>query len=470
MKKTQVALSLAGVMAAATFAPQASALPLFARQVGMACNACHFQHFPMLNGFGRSFKAAGYTLMGAESKVEGDNMSIPGVLNAAILTTFGYTKTNQSAAYTAAGASSITVGGLPAGIPTARALAGVRTPADGSVYVPGTNGEFSLFVGGRTSENSGALAEVGLLHTGGAGAGVASAKLPFLFPVGDSGMRAGVVPFTTDGQGASYGFEILNTGANAVHTMVFDGGDFNGSIGTTVSAQQYILTATPATGAAVVVDGIQAGPATMFVNLTKFHQVGPADLGGNGASLGSSYLRVAGTFDMAGWDTGVGIQRWDGKSASLAFAAAGTITAASLVQTKATAVDFQMQGEVAGMPVGIYAEYANAPAPDSGQTNAYNPNATAGGTARKAFVVSTEWGVVPEKVTVGAAIRRGSAGTALGTASQSDNSYMIEGSYKIAQNILVNLYYTHQSGDIWTTAVANQFGSNQTTLNVATIF
>ncbi len=75
MKK--IVLSLAGVMAAAAFAPEASALPVFARQTGMACSACHFQHFPLLNGFGRAFKAAGFTMVGAQGKIEGDRLSIP---------------------------------------------------------------------------------------------------------------------------------------------------------------------------------------------------------------------------------------------------------------------------------------------------------------------------------------------------------------------------------------------------------
>jgi hypothetical protein len=461
MKK--VALSLAGVMAAATFAPQASALPLFARQTGMACNACHFQHFPMLNGFGRSFKASGFTLMGAQGKVEGDNLSLPDTLNAAILTTFGYVKTNQTA--------------LTGG--TAAYNAGARNAGNGNVYVPGTNGEFSLFVGGRTSENSGALAEMGMLHTtAGTGAGIASVKLPMLWQVGDSGMRAGIVPYTTDAQGASYGFEYLNTGANAVHTMLFDDGDVNGSVGSIVSAQQYLGTATPATGAAIVVDGIQAGPATLFVNVTKFHQVGPADLGFVGASLGSTYVRAAATFDMAGWDTGFGGQYWTGKSLQTpGQTIAGSITAVTNSQTKATAVDYQMQGEVAGMPVGIYAEYATAGQPDSGQVNAYNPgNGTAGSTtgARRAFVISTEWGIIPEKATVGAAYRNGKSGSNLGSGivgkNDSDNGYLLEASYKIAQNILTTLYYTHQSGDFWSTANKNAIGSNQISLNVATIF
>ena len=83
MKK--VVLSLAGVLAAVAFAPEASALPVFARQTGMACSACHFNHAPLLNGFGRAFKSAGYSMMGAQGKVEGENLSIPDRVNMAIL-------------------------------------------------------------------------------------------------------------------------------------------------------------------------------------------------------------------------------------------------------------------------------------------------------------------------------------------------------------------------------------------------
>ena len=98
MKKS---IFLASLIAAVSFASEASALPLFARQTGMECAACHFQHFPMLTAFGRAFKAGAYTLTGAQDKVEGDNLSIPAVLNAAILTTAGYTKSNADSASSA---------------------------------------------------------------------------------------------------------------------------------------------------------------------------------------------------------------------------------------------------------------------------------------------------------------------------------------------------------------------------------
>ena len=438
---------LAGVIAAVTFASEASALPLFARQTGMECAACHFQHFPLLTSFGRAFKSGAFSMVGAQAQVEGDNMSIPAVLNAAILTTMGYQKNNSDS--------------LAITTPAAYA-AGVRGTGDGSVYVPGTNGEFSLFVGGRTSANSGALAEVGLLQSGGLGAGLASAKFPMLWEVTD-GTRAGIVPFTTNGQGASYGFEELNTGANAIHTMLFVGGDFNGSVAPALSAQQYIGTAQPATGAALVLNN-----ANYFVNVTKFHGVGTNDLGGVGAALTSTYLRAAFIFDMAGWDSAVGVQSWSGVSTDS--------TTTALATTKATAIDGQMQGAVGNMPLGIYASFARAPVAVNSIFNAADDGTgtgtmVAGTDTKSSFNISAELGVIPEKATIGFGIRRGKSGQAMaGTNNATDNAILLEGSYKLAQNMLLNLVYVSQSGDYWDAAHKSTLGSKETLVNLAVIW
>jgi hypothetical protein len=455
------------VIVGLTLASEASALPLFARQTGMECAACHFQHFPMLTAFGRAFKAGAYTLMGTQGKVEGDNLSIPNTLNMAILTTAGYSKNNSDTAATVD--------------PVANA-AGARTTGDGTFYMPGTNGEFSLFVGGRTSENSGALAELGMVQDAGTGAGLSSAKIPMLWEVAD-GTRAGLVPYTTDGQGASYGFEELNTGANAVHTMLFIGGDFNGSVAPVLSAQQYIGTGSAATGFAFVVNN-----PSYFVNLTKFNQVGPADLGGASAALTSTYLRAAGIFDLAGWDTAVGVQSWSGSSTAVGFTdvvsggVAEITPGFTLMETKAWAIDGQMQNTLANnMPLGIYVTYASAPKPEAGgPDNAFN----SGGTdTRSSLNIAAELGVIPEKATIGFGIRRGKSGQTVGSATNaSDNAYLLEASYKLAQNMLLNLVYTDQSGDyqnyINPDPVANPsgvtnahlIGSKQTVINLAVIF
>ena len=56
-------LTAAAVLAAAALvaAPDARAVPSFARQTGMACEACHTV-YPELTHFGRVFKANGYLL------------------------------------------------------------------------------------------------------------------------------------------------------------------------------------------------------------------------------------------------------------------------------------------------------------------------------------------------------------------------------------------------------------------------
>jgi hypothetical protein len=442
MKK--VALSLAGVLAAVAFAPEASAVPAFARQTGMACNACHFQHFPLLNGFGRSFKSSGFTLIGAEGKVEGDNLSIPNVVNAAILTSMGYEKTNATAAF-----------GQPF---NATSASGGST---GAFFVGAFNGEASLFVGGRGSDFMGFLGEVTL---GGGAAAMDSLKTPILYDVGN-GMRGGIVFFTTNGQGASYGFETLNTGANAIHTITNTVG-FNGQYINAVSAQQYVGTATHATGAAVVVNSDMG-----FVNITKWAEVGPDTLAGGGpagtgtgfATLGSTYARVAYTFDAAGWDMGVGGQYWGGTSASADLGTTAT--------TKATALDFQMQGSAGAMPLGVYVTWATAPN-DTANTNVFNT-----GTAnRTSFNVAAELGVMPEKATVGAAVRyakSGQAGVTNGSSNMTDNALYLTATYKLAQNLLSRLSYVHEFGNFWTdNGNANEqlFGTNSWTVNLYALF
>ena len=55
---TAIAILTAALLVAA---PRAGAVPSFARQTGMACEACHTV-YPELTHFGRMFKANGYIL------------------------------------------------------------------------------------------------------------------------------------------------------------------------------------------------------------------------------------------------------------------------------------------------------------------------------------------------------------------------------------------------------------------------
>lgn len=165
------------------FSAPSQAIPAFARQTGKACLACHFQHFPALNAMGQAFKASGYSEMGKQSTVKGDDISLPSVLNASLFSKIRYQKSNGTDA------------------------AGTQTTASGQLQFPD---ELALLFGGRVAENIGFMLE-GQLANGTAPV-MAGFKIPFMYNIGKS-TKVGIVPYTTDALGASYGFELLSTGA-----------------------------------------------------------------------------------------------------------------------------------------------------------------------------------------------------------------------------------------------------------------
>ncbi|WP_051338760.1 hypothetical protein [Sulfuricella denitrificans] len=70
LRKAALVFGLLGITAASMFPVDSQALPLFARQTGQNCVACHAGgQFPELTPYGRSFKMTGYTI--------GDRVSVP---------------------------------------------------------------------------------------------------------------------------------------------------------------------------------------------------------------------------------------------------------------------------------------------------------------------------------------------------------------------------------------------------------
>ena len=67
-KEFLVSSGLVLALSVMLWAPKAQAIPAFARQTGMPCSGCHYQHFPVLNAFGRAFKEGGFTMIGSEEK------------------------------------------------------------------------------------------------------------------------------------------------------------------------------------------------------------------------------------------------------------------------------------------------------------------------------------------------------------------------------------------------------------------
>lgn len=74
MRKIMITMGLA----LSVLAGQAHAVPSFARQTGMACEACHTS-YPELNQFGRFFKMNGYTATGITQVESAGNDKTPGL-------------------------------------------------------------------------------------------------------------------------------------------------------------------------------------------------------------------------------------------------------------------------------------------------------------------------------------------------------------------------------------------------------
>jgi len=382
-------------MATAIVSTPSQATPAFARQTDKACNACHFQHYPALNDYGQEFKAGGFTAMGKQGTLKGKDLSLPNVLNASLFLKLRYQNTNGTDA------------------------PNTPTAASGEWQFPD---EFALLFGGRITENIGYMLEGQLAN--GAAPFLAGFKMPFMFKAGD--MKFGVVPYTTDALGTSYGFELLNTGAvRNIRVMEHR----NES-----SAQQYINTATPAMGAAFVL-----WDPKFFINVSKWspNHAAVAEGRANG-NPSSTYFRAALTPSVGDWALGVGVQSWSGSSKQGNALAPGTVVT---VATKAWAVDAQAQGAVGNLPLGIYLTHAEAAGTPVGAAvaNLFNANPN----ARKATTIAAELGVIPHKATLMFAYRSGNTGSA--AANSSDNATTIGGTYQYAQNVQLQLLHSKRS-------------------------
>ena len=389
-------LAMSSVLAAFAVPTEAQAVASYARQTGMACVTCHFQHYPMLNEFGRAFKAGGYTMMGKQGKIEGADLSFPETLNASLVMKIRYQKTN----------------GLK--------IPGTRNTNDGELQFPD---EFALVLGGRIGENIGFILEGQLAIPD--ESFLAGFKMPFMYDVW--GIKAGVVPYTTDALGASYGLELLNTGAVRNQRMMEHRRD--------MSAQQFIGTATKAEGFAFVITDPK-----YFVNLSIWSPNHVS--GGQGLQNGApsaTYFRVALTPKVGSWDLGAGFQWWSGSANE------GGATGVTKKDTRAWAIDGQAQGAIGSLPLGIYLSHASANGTTAGGTaNLFNGNPN----ARSATAIAAELGVLPGKATLMLALRRGDNGKA---ANNGDNSWTVGATYQIVQNVMLQLNHTKKFGSAFNT-------------------
>lgn len=389
----------------------AEATPGFARQTGMACLACHFQHYPTLNAFGRAFKASGYTMRGAQPVVEGDDLSIPADLNMTLVTKIRYQKSNGDGATTATN--------------------------HGEIQWPD---EAALLIGGRVGENVGFLLEHGTFGGANVGTGQLTCTNPgdattctadtgdgafslfnsfkVHFNLHDMGAtRLSSVLFSTDAGGAPYGFEMLNTGAQRFMRPIEDR--------STMSAAQYLgLGSGESTGLAFVL----SNPG-WFVNYSAW---APA-FGNIEAPKLASYLRAAITPNLGGWDTGFGFQYFGGEYG------ARVDGAGMMKKTEGWVVDAQAQSEWRGMPLGLYASYGSVPTKANNHFNS-------GARDKKALGVMAELGVLPNKGNLYLAYRKADNGE---VSNSQDNALTLGASWMVYQNVKLELFHTAKSGNAY---------------------
>jgi hypothetical protein len=331
---------------------KAEALPAFARQTGLPCFACHYQHIPQLNGFGRNFKLQGMT-QSAQETIKDEGLDLPPNLNAAVMI-----------------GSQVQLG----------LQSGITGNNNGNVLLAN---DASIFLGGRVAGDMGAVVEW-------TDKGAENWKFVFSHDLG--GLQAGAVLYKTAGGGPGYSMDLFNTGSNNNNY----GWDFNSSVQSAGSQGM---------GA----QGLHffAGGSSFFANVGLFAPTGtntPSDLNanltalkGNGWNTGlnfSDYLRLAWTPTLGGADCMIGAQMTMGKTiidkGGLALA----------IDTATTVVDGQAQFEVGGKPAQVTFAYEMVPANTSDKITGAAVNgltdATVGTALNASGAFSSGWNIYNE--------------------------------------------------------------------------
>ncbi|MBI5439049.1 MAG: hypothetical protein HY936_08930 [Nitrosomonadales bacterium] len=435
MKK--IVLSLAGVLAATAFAPEAAAIPAFARQTGMACLSCHQQHYPVLNAFGRAFKAGGYTMMGAQGKIEGEHLSVPDTLNLSMLLKLRYQDQGGPAVDLGDGAGTTTSNGQ---------------------WQFGD--EFVILGGGRVGENTGFFTEL-VLNAPIATAIGGTLRVPFVFDVGS--VKLSVVPFTADGGGPMIGYELASGATLRANRWSEQRRD--------ISGVQYALADGNGNG---VFTGAATGFAFVaqndfgFINYTRWtpnHMIGG---GGNvSTDMQSNYLRAAITPSYNEWAFLAGFGIMSGASEVVAGGTVGTANSA-IYEARGHFLDAQAHGMLGGKDIGLYANYAKAPRLGGICQTSVAGVGTQGATGcnlfnqgafdRWAWAVGVDYSIIPHTLHLGAAYRdgrRGAAGQVAG-ASGTDKSTMVQAIYDFTQNVAFHAIYSSRTGSRYAPTAAGQ--------------
>jgi len=385
-------LSVVAVMAVAmlgvvTTPDEGSAVPAFARQTGQACFACHYQHIPKLNAFGRAFKIGGFT-DAAVDLIEDDNLSIPANLPVAFILKYRFQKTTPKE--TVAGQDD----------------AGTD---NGEWQIPD---ETAIFVAGRAGEHTGYAVEWGGPYLSG--------KVIFPFSLGDT--TVGLSVYSTEGAGPAYGIEPFNTGVNPMDRMFEHGPETSAAIRSGITTAAEGLT-------------LYAGGDMFFAAVGLW---GPApDKADTGFDL-STYYRLAFTPTVADMNLMIGVYGVAGETKCV-DCLDSTDGKKNTIKTEAFGVDAQLQGEVAGMPLEVQAVYATAggDAPSDARTsNLY--------TKADGFSAAAELSLNP---IIGVALGYGNYTNKSGAKDVSTNAVTVGLPINLAQNVTLRPEYTTYGDD-----------------------
>ncbi|MBI3582168.1 MAG: hypothetical protein HY098_08890 [Nitrospinae bacterium] len=440
------------------FAPgKGEAVPSFARQVGVSCFACHYQHMLKLNSFGRDFKLGGYTRIVQET-MEDEGFSFPSLSNISLITHLRYLQDNneQSASPNQVGAER------------------------GSIQIPS---DAVLWIAGRLGEHFGFGAELP--------GPIKSPKIIYSRDFG--GIQGGVVVAATDAMGAAYGMELFNTGAVENHrewdnntatyvqqalggpavgqntgVNLFAGGSrFFANVGLFAPAS---ITAAPGdngqafcgNGVACGTGGADSGTSAAALGLSLGN---PGVWGGTNLDTGlnlSLYYRLALTPKITdGADFMVGIQGTSGSTkGTFGLVNAAGAPVESTYNTNTLAFDAQAQADVAGMSLEVTAAYQTnastalnlngaADVAHATRLTAAAPGYTNGGNG---FDVNASLGI-NKSIGVRAAylnytVTKGRTNDGTNFQDKSLNAVTVGAWYNVLQNANFELSYTAWGGDL----------------------
>lgn len=173
--------SIASLLMIAGMSNEAYAYPMFGKQTGLDCTACHLQHMPKLNSTGRKFAASGMTQSIHANDANGSGMD----LNPSLMVKSLYEETWNK--------------------PSSNGEVKDTTPTEGGDWsIPRTA---SLLLGGRFSENVGAIIDLSYKDSEDNSIG---GKVVYAKEISDG--YIGVAAYSTASFGPFSGMEMYNTG------------------------------------------------------------------------------------------------------------------------------------------------------------------------------------------------------------------------------------------------------------------